>query len=59
MKKYNIVLDTQAEKQTALEVFRELNINVVNVSGYFAGYYIEIETDQTPETIEHALINKG
>lgn len=59
MKKYNIVLDTQEEKQNALKVFRELNINVVNVAGYYTGYYIEIETDQNPETIEQALINKG
>ena len=56
---YNLVLDTETEKQKALEVFRELNINVVNIAGYYTGYYIEIETDKSPETIEQALINKG
>ena len=59
MKLYSIVLDTETEKQNALTVFRELNINIINIAGYYTGYYIEIETDQNPETIEQALINNG
>lgn len=58
MKKYNIVVYDDKKKYLAIELFRELNI-LYHVSGYGNGYYIGIETDKSPETIEQALINKG
>ena len=58
MRKYNIVVYDEKKKYLAIELFRELNI-LYHVSGYGNGYYIGIETDQNPETIEQALINKG
>ena len=59
MKIYNIVCDTQKEKYDLLTLFKDNNINVVNISGYFDGYiiHVEIETFEAMNIINRKIDN--
>lgn len=54
MDNYSIVLSTETEKYDFMRAARESGATVTGVSGYGAGYYIQI--DATPEQVEY--INK-
>ena len=46
MKNYNIVASTEADKYSTLETIRAAGADVTGISGYGAGYYIQIDATE-------------
>lgn len=59
MRIYNIVCDTQKEKYDLLTLFKNNNIKVCNVAGYYDGYiiHVEIATLEAVNFINHKIDN--
>lgn len=60
MHNYNIVAATEAEKYRIIEVIRSAGATLTGVSGYGAGYYIQMDaTDSQASAINAELSKKG
>ena len=56
MKSYNIVVWNQEDKQETVRIIREVGAVLTGVSGYYEGYYIQLDaTDEQAAQINNAL----
>jgi hypothetical protein len=60
MNNYNIVASTEAEKYRIIDIIRSTGAKLTGVSGYGAGYYIQINaTSLQASAINLELSKKG